>query len=122
MVQKVSYPEPVEKAIKDYTSILDEGGFFNDEVEFPPNMQEIAKAHLWNFLGETLMPKFIEGSGNYLASNEEMGTVLVNTIIQTNLDSLMEEKFIDGIEDENGETIYWLTDKGKEEAAKDDSE
>jgi hypothetical protein len=43
-----------------------------------------------------------------------MEVILTKTIIQTNLDSLMGEKLIDGIENEHGEMVYWVTDKGKE--------
>lgn len=116
MLEKVSYPEPVKEAIEKYTLILDDERFFDDEIEFPPNMQETAKTHLWNFLGEVLMPKFIDGSDDYKVTPDEMNKVLVNTIIQTNLDSLIQDKLVDSLEDENGETIYFVTEKGKEVA------
>lgn len=114
MQNKVSYPTSIEEAIKKYTLILEEEGFFNDDMEFPPNMEETAKTHLWNFLGEILMEKFLDGTNDYIASPEEISRVITNTVIQTNLDSLMEEKLIDGIENEDGEMVYFLTDKGKQ--------
>lgn len=113
MLNKVSYPTSVEEAIKKYTLILEEEGFFNDDLEFPPNMEETAKTHLWNILGEVLMEKFLNGSEDYIASPEEISRVIANTVVQTNLDSLMKENLIDGIENENGEMVYFLTEKGK---------
>lgn len=114
MLEKVSYPEPIKEALEKYILILDNEKFFDDEIEFPPNMQETAKTHLWNLLGNILMPKFIDGSDNYQATADELNEVIKLTIIQTNLDSLIQDKLVDTLEDENGETIYFVTEKGKE--------
>lgn len=114
MLEKVSYPEPIKEALEKYILILDNEKFFDDEIEFPPNMQETAKTHLWNLLGNILMPKFIDGSDDYQATADELNEVIKLTIIQTNLDSLIQDKLVDTLEDENGETIYFVTEKGKE--------
>ena len=83
-------------------------------INFPPKTKDNAKSHLWNYVGEILVTKFIEGSEENSVTEDEMEVILTKTIIQTNLDSLMGEKLIDGIENEHGEMVYWVTDKGKE--------
>lgn len=114
MKDKVLFPDSVRDALNKLTIAVEEVGFFDDPNEFPPEHKEQAKTNLWNIAGEKLLCKFIVGSPDFLLDEDEVNKILVNTIIQTNLDSLMEEKLIDGIEDENGEMKYWLTEKGKE--------
>lgn len=114
MAQKVLFPESVQERLTKFECILTEEGFFDNEDDFPKDMKETAKVHLWNILGEVFITKFIEGKDDYLITEDEMNKVLTTTIIQTNLDSLMTENLIDGIEDENGEMRYWVTPKGKD--------
>lgn len=110
---KVNFPESIQDPLNKFVNIVTEEGFFDDPQEIPPNYVEQAKINLWNITGEELLCKFISGS-DYLFNEDEVSKILTTTIIQTNLDSLMDEKLIDGIEDENGEMKYWPTEKGKE--------
>lgn len=114
MRTKAQFPESIQDALNKFTAIVDEMGFFDDPNEIPPTHKEQGRVNLWNTAGEELLDKFFQGSADYIFTEDEVSKILVNTIIQTNLDSLMEDKLIDGIEDENGEMRYWMTDKGKE--------
>ena len=120
MAEKVIFPESVQEKLSKFESILLEEGFFNNEEDFPKGMEETAKTHLWNFLGEIFITKFIEGKGDDLPTEEEVNGAIVSTIIQTNLDSLMNDNLIDGIENEHGDMVYFMTEKGKEVVKKID--
>ena len=112
--EKVSFPEAIQDPLIKFTTILEEEGFFDNEEDFPPDHIEQGKINLWNITGEELLGKFISGCKDYTFTEDEVTKILTTTIIQTNLDSLMADKLIDGIEDENGEMRYWMTEKGKE--------
>lgn len=114
MKDKVLFPDSVRDALNKLTTAVEEVGFFDDPNEIPPDHIEQAKTNLWNIAGEELLCKFIAGSTDFLLNEEEVNKILTHTIIQTNLDSLMEDKLIDGIENEHGEMVYWLTNKGKD--------
>ena len=111
-VEKTKFPLSVQERVEKFVQALEEDEFFNDPLSFPPNSEEMAKIHLWNFVGEALLSRFIAGSDE-MVTEDEMDKILMNTIIQTNLDSLMKDDLIDGIENEHGEMVYWVTDKGK---------
>jgi hypothetical protein len=111
---KVSFPDHILEPLSKFTSIVINEGFLDNPQEIPVNYKEHAKIHLWNITGEKLLSKFIAGDDNYLLNEDEVNKILVSTIVQTNIDSLMDDKLIDGIENENGEMIYWMTEKGKD--------
>ena len=113
-VEKIKLPQSIEERVQQFVNALEEDHFFDDPINFPPKTKDNAKSHLWNYVGEILVTKFIEGSEETSITEDEMEAILTKTIIQTNLDSLMGEKLIDGIENERGEMVYWVTDKGKE--------
>lgn len=114
VTQKIVFTESVQDALVKFYEAVDEIGFFDDPIEIPEDCVEQAKTNLWNIAGEELLSKFISGAENYLFTEDEVNKILINTIIQTNLDSLMQDKLVDGIENENGTMVYWLTEKGKE--------
>ena len=112
-VTKSKFPDSVQEQITKFVNALEEDQFFDDPISFPPNSKEIAMIHLWNYVGEALLSKFITGSED-LITEDEMDKILMNTVVQTNLDSLMKDGLIDGIENEDGEMVYWMTEKGKD--------
>lgn len=113
-IVKTGFPETVQDALSKFTQAVTEEGFFDNPSDIPPKFKEHAKTLLWNLAGESLLSKFVNGEENYLFTEDEVNKILVTTIIQTNLDSLMSENLIDGIENEDGEMVYWMTEKGKE--------
>ena len=114
IVERVSCPPTVEEILNYLDISVTEGGFFDNPSDFPPDYKEQGRANLWNIASEIVMKKFLAGNEDYTFSYEEMEKILTTTVIQTNLDSLMNDGNIDGIENEEGEMVYWLTEKGKQ--------
>ena len=114
MVEKANFPVQVQENINKFIDIIEETGFFNDPLEIPQNYVDVAKTHMWNFVGEHYLQGFLNGDENHVLSQEQATYILSLTIVQTNLDSLKDLGFIDGVENENGEMVYFTTEKGKD--------
>ena len=117
--EKKTFPEAVTKRVNKNFIALKNSGFFDDKNEFPDKESiELGKINLWNMLGESLLDKYLNNSEfsemRSLIPITEMEKILQHTIIQTNLDMLISDGLVDGIENEHGEMVYWLTKKGKE--------
>lgn len=115
MTEKIIFPDFIVDKLENFIqTISDEGQFFEDPMEFSDKESvEIGKVHLWNMLGKEYLDKYLKDSEEIYFTPDELHSILVHVIIQTNLDLLMKDKLIDGIEDENGEMRYWLTNEGK---------
>lgn len=113
---QVSYPDFVQDKLNKFIDlIINEGKFFDDKNEFPDDESvEIGKVRLWNLLGEDMLQKHFKDPESYSMTPEDLEKLLTQVIVETNLELLMKDNLIDGIENENGEMVYWLTEKGKE--------
>lgn len=116
MKEKQNFPDFITEKLTDFIDLLTtEGKFFENPEEFSDNESiEIGKVNLWNLMGEAYIEKYLKNVDEITFTPEEVEKVLVHVVIQTNLDMLLKDKLIDGIENENGEMVYWLTEKGKE--------
>lgn len=116
-ISKVEFPEfVVPRLERSVDIIITEGEFLDDPDSFPSEeSKEMATIHLWNILGQHMLEEYLRtGDSEQLPNPDDLHKILINVILQTNLDSLMADNLIDGIENENGEMVYFLTDKGKE--------
>lgn len=116
MKEKQNFPDFITEKLTDFIDLLTtEGKFFENPEEFSDNESiEIGKVNLWNLMGEAYLEKYLKNVDEITFTPEEVEKVLIHVVIQTNLDMLLKDKLIDGIENENGEMVYWLTEKGKE--------
>lgn len=114
--EKTKFPDFVTEKLDSFVEhISNEGEFFSDPGEFPDKESvEIGKIHLWNMLGQAILERYLKDPEDVTLTVEEVEKLLINVIIQTNLDLLLNDKLIDGIENEHGEMVYWVTDKGKD--------
>lgn len=113
MANKMYLPESVQEQVNKFIDVARSSGFFEDEIEIPVGYSGNAEIHLWNFVGEVYLSKFLSGDETLLTEEQAL-EVLSRSITQANLDSLLDQGLIDCIEDEHGEMVYWATDKVKE--------
>ena len=113
MATKMQFPDSVREQVEKFVSVTKSVGYFDDPLDFPPDYREAGEIHLWNLAGAEYLSNFIAGKEGSLLSEDQALKVLNETMIQTNLDSLMDQGLIDGIENEDGEMVYWATEKGK---------
>ena len=114
--QKRSFPTEVTNQLDTFVNaMIQEGSFFGNTDSFPnEELIERGKIYLWNYIGEAMLNKHLGIDSEETFSEGEMEQLLTSTILQTNLDSLMNDNLIDSIENENGETVYFMTEKGRE--------
>jgi predicted transcriptional regulator len=113
MAEKIKFPDKIQEKIELFLEATKQSGLFENEYEIPKGYSQVAQTHLWNMVGEMLISKFISGD-DYTLTESQATEVITHTILQTNLDSLMDSGLIDGIENENGEMVYFTTNKGKD--------
>jgi len=119
MAKKVHLPDSVREQVEKFVSVTIESGFLDDPIEIPQDYKEAGEIHLWNNAAEYYLSNFIAGNEDQLLSEDQALEILNKTIVHTNLESLLDAGLIDGIENENGEMIYWATEKGKKRANED---
>lgn len=111
--EKMICPPSVETILIEFIDDIERAGFFSDP-EIPEGYTEPCKLHLWNIAGKALTDKFIAGD-MLLFNDTELMDILSRTIVYTCLDSLFDKGLVDSIENENGENMFWITEKGKNE-------
>jgi hypothetical protein len=110
--EKIICPQEVEHILVEFIDDIEKAEFF-DGPEIPEGYTDVCKTHLWNIAGKSLIDKFIAGD-MLLFDDTELTDILNKTIIYTCIDSLMDEGLVDSIENEHGENMFWITDKGKD--------
>lgn len=120
MAKKVHLPDSVRERVEEFVNVTKTIGFFDDPLDIPEGYKENGEIHLWNNAAEHYLSNFISGNEDKLLTEDQALEILNKTIINTNLDSLMDQGLIDGIENEDGEMVYWATDEGKKVAKNDD--
>ena len=118
VTEKMILPQDVELRTIEIIDAIGESGFF-DCPDIPTGYEDNARTHLYNSIGGKLLEQFLNGEDDaLLISESEFEQLLSHALIQTCLDSLLDDKLIDTIENEHGENVYWLTSDGKDRAKK----
>ena len=114
--QKRSFSAEISEQLDSFVNnMTQEGSFFGDTDSFPnEKLIERGKIYLWNYIGEAMLNKHLGIDSEETFSEDDMEQILINVVLQTNLDSLMNDNLIDSIENENGEMVYFMTEKGRE--------
>lgn len=99
------YPEIVEQRINESIAILKSEDYLKEN--------NIDEEVIKDLFGQIYLPKFIKGE-KLILTIEEYESLIRESMAQSTLNSLMNKGLIDGIEDEHGEMVYFLTPKGKE--------
>lgn len=97
------YPEEVQKLVIPTMQVIDSANL----------MDGIRDTILEKLFSDIALNKFLSG-GEMLWSEEEFESTLRTAFAQTQIENLRDLGLIDSIEDENGEEVVWLTDRGKE--------
>lgn len=99
---------------KDYPDAVQELVNTTMEVAYAYNLiDDLDPAVLEELLCESALQKFIVGGEMRWDEQEFLETVGIATA-HSHINRLKELGFVDSIEDETGEEIIWVTDKGKE--------
>jgi hypothetical protein len=64
---------------------------------------------------DSALSKWVKGNDIEDFSEEEFSSILRYSIVESDLVRLNKKGLLDSMEDENGETVYFLTEKGKNE-------
>jgi hypothetical protein len=75
-------------------------------------LEDVDPAILEEILCKSALQKFLD-DGEMMWSEEEVYDALNLAEVRSLIVELFEEGLVDSIEDENGEEIVWLTEKGK---------
>jgi hypothetical protein len=100
-----NYPEPVKEVCNDVITELREQNFFEEN--------EADEKITFDFLCKTLLPKFLNGE-ELLWTDKEMDEYLRRCIVDSVIKSLENKGMVNTIEDENGETVVFMTKEQKE--------
>ena len=104
------YPETVSEITEKLLEGLDEEGFFkNEEADYDITFKRFA---------QFLLARWIKGEDLQEFTEEEFSKILNFSIVETDLEKLVERNLINWVEDENGDPLYFVTDHGKKILAK----
>lgn len=102
-----NYPKPVSEITEKLLDSLIEEKFFEEEqADYNITFRRFA---------DSALSKWINGNDMEDFSEEEFSSILRYSIIESDLTRLNDKGILDSMEDENGETVYFLTEKGKKE-------
>lgn len=76
-------------------------------------LEDVDPAIFEEILCESALRKFLSGN-EMMWSEEEVYDALNTAEVRSQLNVLFDQGLLDSIEDENGQEIVWLTDKGKQ--------
>lgn len=110
MIEKTNWPEPVVKLTNLAIKTFKEEGLFEAEPE-------LEEEWFFEALAEIAFPKFVDGT-DMIWSDEEIDNAITRGLAYSITIKLKEEGLMDWIENENGEQIVFLTEKGKKEGEK----
>lgn len=102
-----NYPKPVSEITEKLLDSLIEEKFFEEEqADYNITFRRFA---------DLALSKWINGNDMEDFSEEEFSSILRYSIIESDLTRLNDKGILDSMENENGETVYFLTEKGKKE-------
>lgn len=98
------YPQAVEQALDTIIESLEDTGFFEQEqVEHRFVREEFGKVLFEQWLGE----------GEFAITMEQAENLLNRAMVSQSIENLAKRGLIGMIENENGEEVVYLTEKGK---------
>lgn len=97
-----NYPEPVQEFVNQTMHILQAGLLLEDT---DPSILE-------DLLCKSALHKFLSDGELFWNDNEVFDSLCISET-QTHINHLLEMGLLDSIEDERGEEIVWVTEKGK---------
>jgi hypothetical protein len=97
------YPKPVQAKASEMISDLDDVLTEEDDI----SIIELEKS-----FADRLLKRFLRGE-ELLLNSSEIEAAVDEAAMQTSYKSLTEKGLMDSIEDENGKTVYFLTELGK---------
>lgn len=98
------YPQAVEQALDTIVEGLENTGFFEQE--------QVEHRYVREEFGKVLFEQWL-GDGEFGITIDQAQDLLNRAMINQSLDSLEKRGLVGVIEDENGEEIVYLTEKGK---------
>lgn len=102
-----NYPPAVSEVSEKLLEILTEERFFEEEnADYDITFKRFADFSLSKWAKGNPMDDF---------SIDEFSNMLKYSIVESNLSKMNEKGFLDSIENEKGEMVYFLTEKGKKE-------
>lgn len=104
------YPEPVQNEVDRILLIGEELGVFRDEKL---GIDLINRDILRENLSKYILPKWL--NNDYEINDIELNKIFNLSLVESSLNRLKKLGLVDGIEDKDGEEVFWITPKGKEE-------
>tara|TARA_Y100001938_G_C8076632_1_gene426507 strand:- start:881 stop:1228 length:348 start_codon:yes stop_codon:yes gene_type:complete len=108
---KTNYPHTVQEWLETLYSNLKKEGFFKDQ-ELGLYSEERVYYHFQDILGVVALQSWLK-DGEVKLTEKELTTLLFQVVVKTHIEELKNEGTVDYIEDENGDEVMWLTQKGK---------
>jgi len=103
------YPQSVNEFVAQVVQSLDESGFLTEN--------DVDKESAIKAFGEVVFERWKRGD-DLVMSEEDAIKGMQLSIVEFIMKQLMNKNMIDSIEDENGEQVFFLTEKGKDYANK----
>lgn len=101
------YPKPVSELTEKLLDGLEEEDFFKTEnANYDITFRRFA---------DSALKKWIKGDDMEDFTEEEFSQILRFSMVESDLLRMQERGILDSIEDDNGEQMYFLTEKGKNE-------
>ena len=110
---KTNYPITVREWLETLYSNLKKEGFFEDQ-ELGLYSEERVQYHFQEILGDAALQSWLK-DGEVTLKEKELTILLFQVVVKTHVEELKNEGTVDSIEDENGDEVMWLTEKGKNE-------
>lgn len=105
-----TYPSSVSDVTERLLEGLEEAEFFQkEEADYDVTFKRFADFFFTRWVNGEDMEDFPE---------KEFSDILNRSIIESDIKRLSERELLDSIEDESGETLYFVTEKGKREMEK----
>lgn len=114
-IERLIFPEPIAQVLTHTLEIFKDEQLFEEggENHIPKGYSELANVYAWNILGTILLNRFFDGEPIQFKDEEQVMSAINSVIANVTIDSLKDYGILDSIEDENGEDIIFLTEKGK---------
>ena len=110
---KTNYPRTVQEWLETLYSNLKKEGFFEDQ-ELGLYSEEKVYNHFQEILGDAALQSWLK-EGEVKFEQKQLTMLLFQVVVKTHIEELKNEGTVDYIEDENGDEVMWLTQKGKNE-------
>ena len=108
---KTNYPNTVQEWLNELYNKLKKDGFFEDQ-ELGLYSEEKVYQHFQETLGDAALQSWLK-DGEVTLKGKELTILLVQVVVKTHIEELKNEGTVDSIENEKGDEVMWLTQKGK---------